>query len=1318
MSDWRLRRQIDKARLRWRHLKLVNAAALIWLAGAFLVATLLLLEMMWGIAVPQSAVVVTASITIILLVVLWKVFQINGDRRMIARRIEEKFPDLQTSLLAALDVERDVLTGHVGYLQERVIGQALAHAYQNGWHRIVPVKRLLTSHFLHLLLFAAFGLALWQLHARDVIRPVAAGSPTPASEIGQPRKFQVTVEPGNTELELGTSLLVVARFQGPLPADATLVYQPAGTSAKTKDDEKNDDEKVVVGRIPMSKALADPIFGGSISSVRGPLEYRVEFAGQESESYRVSVFEFPRLVKADAQLRFPSYTSLQDKLVQNMRQISAVLGTTITVTLELNKPVVDARLIEKDGSVLELKAVADHPNHYAVEFKLDRTRRYSVHLVDDRQRKNKESAELLFTALVNQPPDLKLAAPGKDTQVSPLEELELKAKAFDDFGLRRVGVTYLLAGQEEKELTLANDVAAKERLELAHVVAFENLKAEPDQLLSYYFWAEDSGPDGEIRRTSSDMFFAEVRPFDEIFRQGEQPAGGQQQQQQQGNQNASAAEKLADLQKEIINATWKLVRREVSGQVSDAFGSDVALLVESQNSALQQAEALAKRVRDPQAMHYIDDVRQHMNQAIRQLMDASEKKAATPLRPALDSEQQAYQGLLKLRAREHQVTRGQRQPGSSQGSSSRSQQQLDQLELKDQKNRYETERTAQAPQDPAEREMRQVLNRLKELARRQGDLNDRIKEVQTALQEAQAEEQKEELRRQLKRLQEEQEQLLRDTEELQARMDQPQNAERMADSREQLDNARERVRQSSEALREGMVSQAASAGARAKEDFEQLRDEFRKQTSDRFQQEVRDLSEQAKQLDEREQQLAEQLQQLQDPKSQGAKSLREANDREKLIEGFGEQKQRSNELLERMRQTIQDAESPQPLLAEQLYDTVRQTQQRNLAQNLETTQEALRRGLMEPAKQQEESAHETIREMRAGIDRAAQSVLEDETEALRRAQNELNNLSRQLGNELARNGQSPPNENGQPNSQGAGQESDPNAQSTGKDGGQSEGNPSEQSNGKDKSNDSESQGKGKQQGKSQGKSGEGQQKSDGQSRGKNQNGNEKSGSGQGTGQPGEQQRNGQQGGQGQNGQGQNGQPQNGQQQNGQQGGSPNGQQPNSQNGSPTGQGQGDPNAQAPNSPANGSRPDGQRGAPGDRNGQRGSFDQLAGPGGGGGGNERMMSPFTGEDFREWSDRLRDVEEMLGDPQLSAEAGRIRERARALRAESKRHSAPPNWDLVKMQVAEPLAELLDKVRTELLKRTKSDLLVPLDRDPVPPEYAEQVRKYYERLGTGK
>lgn len=129
----------------------------------------------------------------------------------------------------------------------------------------------------------------------------------------------------------------------------------------------------------------------------------------------------------------------------------------------------------------------------------------------------------------------------------------------------------------------------------------------------------------------------------------------------------------------------------------------------------------------------------------------------------------------------------------------------------------------------------------------------------------------------------------------------------------------------------------------------------------------------------------------------------------------------------------------------------------------------------------------------------------------------------------------------------------------------------------------------------------------------------------------------------------------------------------------------------------------------------------AGPTSGGGNiqefDRRNASPLTGEDFRQWSDRLRDVEEMVDDPALRAEAARIRERARSIRAEAQRHSAEPNWELVQSQVAGPLVQLRDRVAEELLRRTSQQAIVPLDRDPVPPQFSEKTRRYYERLGSG-
>jgi len=77
--------------------------------------------------------------------------------------------------------------------------------------------------------------------------------------------------------------------------------------------------------------------------------------------------------------------------------------------------------------------------------------------------------------------------------------------------------------------------------------------------------------------------------------------------------------------------------------------------------------------------------------------------------------------------------------------------------------------------------------------------------------------------------------------------------------------------------------------------------------------------------------------------------------------------------------------------------------------------------------------------------------------------------------------------------------------------------------------------------------------------------------------------------------------------------------------------------------------------------------------------------------------------------------RIRDRARAIRIEYKRLGKKPDWAVVRTQISAPLAEVRTRVGEELARRESKDALVPIDRDPVPPKFAERVKKYYEQLG---
>ncbi len=92
--------------------------------------------------------------------------------------------------------------------------------------------------------------------------------------------------------------------------------------------------------------------------------------------------------------------------------------------------------------------------------------------------------------------------------------------------------------------------------------------------------------------------------------------------------------------------------------------------------------------------------------------------------------------------------------------------------------------------------------------------------------------------------------------------------------------------------------------------------------------------------------------------------------------------------------------------------------------------------------------------------------------------------------------------------------------------------------------------------------------------------------------------------------------------------------------------------------------------------------------------------------------------MIADPELRAEAARIRDAAKAIRKDVRRHSEEPNWEMVQLKIIRPLVELQGSVQEELLRRSADKSLVPIDRDPVPAEFENAVRRYFEQLGRGQ
>jgi hypothetical protein len=514
-----LERMLRRARL-WREL------AACWLIVAVMGVALLLLQASTGWN-PPGVWIVPLLAGLIAVGVAWARHSSRAaDFEALVAMLEREHPELRHLLSAASEQEPDAASGDFRFLQLRAIQAVLDHPQRHQWRETLR-RRSSAAGTTHLAALAG-ALVILLVLARHGGSPVLRAWLAP----------EISVTPGDILVERGSSLVVSARFGGQPPAEATLVV--AGASGKTQ-------------RIAMERHLADPVFGASLSEVSEEARYHIEYHGRNTGDYKVTVFDYPSLVRADALLRYPEYTGLTNKTILDTRRVSAIEGTRLTYTFQLNKAVTKAVLISTNHSI----ALALKPNAVALldDFLLTNSGRYTLTLEDADGRSNKFPADIVLLALPDRPPELKLLLPNGDQRVSRIEELQLQAQVRGEFGVLKYGVGYGVAGEDAHIIEAGQSAARDEKRQFNYLIRLDTLKLEPDKVLAYFLWADDAGPDGQPRRTYSDMFFAEVRPFDESFRAGQSGmSGGQGEGQQQGN----AADDLAEMQKEIVIATWKL----------------------------------------------------------------------------------------------------------------------------------------------------------------------------------------------------------------------------------------------------------------------------------------------------------------------------------------------------------------------------------------------------------------------------------------------------------------------------------------------------------------------------------------------------------------------------------------------------------------------------------------------------------------------------------------------------------------------------------------------------------------------------------------
>ncbi len=207
---------------------------------------------------------------------------------------------------------------------------------------------------------------------------------------------------------------------------------------------------------------------------------------------------------------------------------------------------------------------------YRATLTLTDPRRFRVQLVDREGRSNKLNAEIVANVTRNHPAVVKMTQPAHDVQVSPVEELKLKAELDDDFGLVRHGVSFSMAGREPARDRAQGARAGGQPPSARRAPA--RLRVAPGRArpARHLFLL---GRGHRARRPDAADLGRHVLRRGPAFR-GDLPPGRAaagaarpRTKQQEGQEdNARSADQLAELQKEIINGTWKLIRRETRDQ--------------------------------------------------------------------------------------------------------------------------------------------------------------------------------------------------------------------------------------------------------------------------------------------------------------------------------------------------------------------------------------------------------------------------------------------------------------------------------------------------------------------------------------------------------------------------------------------------------------------------------------------------------------------------------------------------------------------------------------------------------------------------------
>jgi hypothetical protein len=795
LHEHTIRELIDGVRRRWRTLQALRAIVRAALTAALVLAVAEMLALgTHGAPRALAAVAVIALVgaTAAVLLGLWPLRRVPGDRQ-VARFIEEQTPSLDDHLVSAVDVSR---SPSKAALAELMLSDAAKRAREIEPHRIVPAEALRRAGFraaASVLVFAAVLAVGWST-ARQAVDAVWLTA--------FPDRLTLQVTPGHARIKAGTAFAVQARLIGNRAPVIAQVQIADGGGWRGRE--------MTTDR-PGAFRLA-------LDSVTASFKYRVVAGAVTSPTFDVTVTRPPRVTRIDVDYDYPEGLKLQPRSEQDAGDIYAPAGTNVRVHVFTDRPAAGRMALGHGNSI---PFAPDKPTELIAALKVVEDNSYRVALADGEGVTNDGDTEYFIRTLEDRPPEVRILKPASDRSVTRLEEVDIDAQAEDDYGVDRLDLVYSIRGDKEQVVPLK---IPRENTTVNghHTLFLEELEIKPGDFISYYVRARDITRGTRPNEARSDIFFLEVKPFEQEFALAQSSSMA-------GAGASGSIDDLVAAQKEVVVATWKLDRRTQSAKGAKSeqdirtvgkAESELKTRVEQTSSTFRESTMRDPRKRSgqrgrgepapPRAGETLPE-EDHMTVAAEAMGRAVASLDALKTGPALAPELEALDRLLKAQAdvKRREVTRQQAGNGGGQNNRNYDVSGLFDKELqRQQQTNYETKSTAEQRQDRNE----SALDKIRDLARRQDELLKR----QADLARNRKSMSEEDLKRELEKLTREQSELRQKAEDLARQMNGRQQDEAGRQSQQNAKNGQSGQQSSSgqqgESGQQGQSGQEGQSG--------------------------------------------------------------------------------------------------------------------------------------------------------------------------------------------------------------------------------------------------------------------------------------------------------------------------------------------------------------------------------------------------------------------------------------------------------------------------------------------------------------------------